>query len=126
MFVKAAAVGAVGTPVRAALLIVGPTVVGRTFPVPETVYPVAQEDPVDNGMPAAGYGMVVIPTPLQGEGADQVKDPPCELTKAIDTHTIVVGTTGGVEDHPPEGTTPVFVAKFHEPPTGVTGAEPEA
>ena len=66
--------------------------------------------------------VVVAITPIR-PGSDQVKDDVVlELTKAIETQTSSVGAGGGDIDQP-DGSVPVFVRKFQEPPVGVAGCE---
>jgi hypothetical protein len=48
-----------------------------------------------------------------------------ELTKAMETHTLATGVTGGVLDQPVGGV-PVLVTKLQEPPVGADGVLPES
>ena len=70
--------------------------------------------------------LVTVPfVPANKPGVDHVKVAvDLELTNAIDTHTLVVGATGGSLVHP-VGAVPLLVVKLQEPPVGVAGAVAE-
>jgi len=73
--------------------------------------------------------LVTVPVPAglaKMPGVDQVRVAvDLELTKAMEIHTLPVGTWGGLLVHPVGGV-PVLVTKLQEPPVGVAGVETES